>query len=226
MPAPATATAAGAGTPTATATTGEWDEVVPGGDCRCSDGSGYNLWTREIVVIGESAGSVAAPLYAGPAADRLPDARIVALADGSGSFPDAPELTGAVSAVWGTGDTMPDWPENSGLTAERWSSFPGLFVQSGRHAPGITFARHDYAYDHVQQRFNDLLSLVDANEAQIEEAGVDVVSCIAPGDDHTALTEDELYTEEVGGEPLPDWVARLVAGEPVADVHCTECAAG
>jgi hypothetical protein len=340
--------AAGAGSSTSTSTSGDasagaggWEEVVPGGDCQCSDGSEYNLWVREadpakvvlyledgggcwsaatcapdsgvyrtgvtehpddeggifdfadprnpladwsvvytpyctgdvflgdaateyapgltiqhkgyangtaaldqlverfpgateVVVVGESAGSVAAPLYAGLAADRLPDARILALADGSGSFPDAPELTGPVADAWGTGDAMPDWPENADLTAERWSSFPGLFIQSGRHAPDITFARHDYAYDHVQQRFNgllgigsdDLLSLVDANEAQIEEAGVDLLSYIAPGDDHTALTEDEFYTEEVGGEALLDWVARLVAGEPVADVHCTDCSTG
>jgi hypothetical protein len=36
----------------------------------------------DVVVIGESAGSVAAPLYAGLAADRLPKARITVLADG------------------------------------------------------------------------------------------------------------------------------------------------
>jgi hypothetical protein len=188
----------------------------------------------EVVVIGESAGSVAAPLYAGLAADRLPGARITALADGSGSYPDAPEITGLVADVWGTGGAMPDWPENAGLTAEQWSSFPGLFVQSGRHDPDIVFARHDYAYDEGQAMWfpivglplDDLLSLVDANEAQIEEAGVDLLSYIAPGDDHTALTEDELYTEEVGGEALLDWLARLVAGEPVTDVHCTECSAG
>jgi hypothetical protein len=333
---------AGSGTPTSTvADAGGWEEVVPGGDCQCSDGSEYNLWAREadpakvvlyledggacfsaatcapdrelyktavtehpdgeggifdfaeernpladwsvvyapyctadvflgdatteyapgltvqhkgsangtaavdelvarfpgatdVVVIGESAGSIATPLYAGLVADRLPDARIVALADGSGSYPDVPELTGLVADVWGTGEAMPDWPENAGLTAEQWSSFPGLFVQSGRHAPDIVFARHDYAYDEGQALWypilglsmDDLLSLIDANEAQIEDAGVDLLSYIAPGDGHTALTEDELYTEEVGGVALVDWVARLVAGEPVTDVHCTECAAG
>ena len=41
----------------------------------------------EVVVVGESAGSIAAPLYAGLVSDRLPDARITVLADGSGSTP-------------------------------------------------------------------------------------------------------------------------------------------
>jgi len=317
-----------------------WEEVVPGGDCQCSDGSAYNLWVREadpakvvlyledggacfsaetcapdselyktvvtdhpsseggifdyadprnpladwsavyapyctgdvflgdatteyapgltiqhkgsangtaaldeladrfpqatdVVVVGESAGSVAAPLYAGLAADRFPEARIVALADGSGSYPEVPELTDLSAGAWGTGDAMPDWPENAGLTAEQWTSFPGLFVQSGRHDPDIVFARHDYAYDEGQAMWypivglpvDDLLTRIDANEDRIEAAGVDLLSYIAPGDDHTALTEDELYTEEVGGEPLLDWVTRLVAGDPVTDVHCTDCAA-
>src|SRR5215204_1528751 len=42
---------------------------------------------NEVVVVGESAGSVAAPLYAGLVSDRLPDARITVLAHGSGSYP-------------------------------------------------------------------------------------------------------------------------------------------
>ncbi len=100
----------------------------------------------EVVVTGESAGSMAAPLYAGLVSDRLPDAKITVLADGSGAYPDVPDVQGSVGAVWGIGNALPDWAENAGVTAEQWS-LPGLFVQSGRHDPEIVFARHDYAYD-------------------------------------------------------------------------------
>jgi hypothetical protein len=31
------------------------------------------------------------------------------------------------------------------------------------------------------------------------------------------------YTETVNGEKLVDWVATLIAGESVDDVHCQEC---
>jgi hypothetical protein len=53
----------------------------------------------EVVVMGESAGSVAAPLYAGLVSDRLPDARITVLADGSGSYPDVRRVH-EIFAAW------------------------------------------------------------------------------------------------------------------------------
>jgi hypothetical protein len=175
----------------------------------------------DVVVIGESAGSIAAPLYAGLVSDRLPEARITALADGSGTYPDAPRVN-EIIAAW-----------NPDKAAERWS-FPGLFIESGRHDPDIVFARHDYAYDEHQGTWyprlgiprGDLLSRSDANETQIETAGVNLHSYIAPGAEHTALTDGQFYTETVDGERLVDWVTRLVEGEPVDDVRCRRCRLG
>jgi hypothetical protein len=188
----------------------------------------------EVVVMGESAGAAAAPLYAGLVSDRLPDARITVLANGSGATPDLAAISGRLAAAWGTGNVIPPWPENAGLTAEQWTSASGLFIQSGRHDPEIVFARVDYAYDARQQLgfshfgvpAEDLLSRIDANETQIEGAGVNLLSYIAPGDDHTALSDGRFYTETVNGEKLVDWVTRLIEGEPVADVHCADCTAG
>jgi len=184
----------------------------------------------EVVVIGESAGSIAAPLYAGLVSDLLPDARITVLSDGSGAFPDASEINELVGPAWGTSGVVPTWPGNAGLTEEPWS-FPGLFIQSGRHDPQIVFARHDYADDETQASFldlvgirrDDLLSLIDANEAQIEGAGVNLLSFVAPGGEHTVLSDGPFYREAVQGQSFVDWVASLIAGEPVGDVHCTEC---
>ncbi|HEU0042633.1 MAG TPA: hypothetical protein VFQ15_09805, partial [Jiangellaceae bacterium] len=70
---------------------------------------------------------------------------------------------------------------------------------------------------------SDLLARMDANEAQIEAAGVPLHSYTAPGEDHVILTDGPFYTEEVDGVAFVDWVTRLVAGEPVDDVHCTDC---
>ena len=104
----------------------------------------------DVVVVGESAGSIAAPLYAGLLSDRLPDARITVLADGSGSYPNVPRIH-EIIADWGFGTSLPPWFASAGSTAEQWS-FPGLFIESGRHDADIVFARHDYAYDETQQQ--------------------------------------------------------------------------
>ncbi len=183
----------------------------------------------EVAVVGESAGAIASPLYGGLVSDRLPDARITVLADGSGSYPDVPRAN-EIIAAWGTGDAIAGWPDNTDTTVERWS-VPGLFIQGGRHQPDIVFARHDYAYDENQQSWyplagipaDDLLSLIDANETQIEGAGVNLLSYIAPGDAHTVLSDGTFYAETLNGVKLADWVTRLIERGQVNDVHCTDC---
>jgi hypothetical protein len=95
----------------------------------------------------------------------------------------------------------------------------------------IVFARYDHAYDENQPSHlalarvsvNDLLALIDTNEAQIEDAGANLLSYTAPGDDHLVFDNDSFYTETLNGEALIDWVTRLVEGQPVDDVHCTDC---
>jgi hypothetical protein len=184
----------------------------------------------QVVVTGLSAGSVSAPLYGGLVSDQLPDAAITVLSDSSASYPSS--VAGTVVGPWGIGNAIPDWPENAGLTAEQWATPQTLYIQAARHDPDITFARHDYAYDHEQSSRNvllglgseDLLTMIDANEAQIEAAGVHLASYTAPGDDHGVLQYPSFYTEEVDGKRFVDWVIQLVAGEPVDDVHCTQCA--
>ena len=186
--------------------------------------------TAELVVTGESAGSVPSPLYAGLAADLLPNARITVLGDGSGAYPDIPAINAVIGDSWGTMNAVPDWPTNADVTVENWS-LPGLYVRAGTHAPNITFARHDYAFDETQQFFaglagipaDNLVSLIDQNESEIESAGVTLWSFISPGDSHTVLGKPDFYTEEVAGHSLLEWVTALVAGDTVADVHCTVC---
>ena len=186
--------------------------------------------TAQLVVTGESAGSVPTPLYAGLAHDLLPAAAVTVLADGSGAYPDVPAINATLGQVWGTESAIPPWPENAGLTAETWS-FPGLFVQAYKHDPDIIFGRHDYAFDRVQSFFaslagiaaDDLVTLIDKNETQIEAAGVDLRSYISPGNSHTVLSSPAFYTETVEGVPLVDWVSDLIRRQPDPDVHCTQC---
>lgn len=186
--------------------------------------------TTQLVVAGESAGSVPTPLYAGLAHDLLPNSAITVLADGSGAYPDDPTVNARIGALWGTDAAIPPWPENAGLTAAQWGA-PDLFVQAHKHDPNIIFGRHDYAFDFVQKIFtgllgfpaNDLLSTIEANGTQIEQGGVDLHSYIAPGQSHTVLSSPGFYTETVEGVPLVNWVSDLIGRRPDPDVRCTAC---
>lgn len=186
----------------------------------------------EVFVTGSSAGGVPAPLFGGLASDAYPEADVAVLADASGAYPDNPPVNEAIGTLWGTYNNVPDWPENEGLEPADYS-IPGLFVQSGLHDPDIRFGRYDNAYDEVQQTFSslaglsdgDLLDIIQANEAGIEEDGVPVASYIAPGTDHTILGSNGMYDLEVEGVSFLDWLNDFVAGEDVPDVVCTDCEA-
>jgi hypothetical protein len=186
---------------------------------------------EEVVVLGFSAGSAGAPLYGGLAHDLLPDADIKVIADASGAYPADEAITGAIGGLWGIFDSLPAWPEAAGQPATAWS-LPGLFVQTGRHVPGVALATVDTANDAVQRRFSDLIGfsgtplpeLIDRNARFIESAGVEVSSWVGAGTQHVNTASDEvLYGSEVEGTALIDWIRDFLAGEDVPDVRCAEC---
>lgn len=186
----------------------------------------------EVLVTGSSAGGVPSPLFGGLVADRLPDADVRVLADGSGAYPDNPPVNAAIGGLWGTMNAVPDWPVTEGLTPEDYS-IPGLFTLAGLEHPEIHFARFDHAYDAVQRDFSrlaqvgggDQLAVVLANEAGIESSGVPVVSYIAAGDDHTILARDDFYDIETDGVPFLVWFSDFLAGDDVEDIRCDDCGA-
>jgi hypothetical protein len=55
---------------------------------------------------------------------------------------------------------------------------------------------------------------------------VNLLSYTAPGSEHTLLSDEPFYTEQVNGQRFVDWVTGLIDGEPVADVHSQTCRAG
>jgi hypothetical protein len=184
----------------------------------------------QVVVVGESAGSVAAPVYGGLTSDAVPDAQVTVLADSSGTYPDDPDLNAEILGQWGTFQTMPGWEVNERLTAQEWG-IPRFWIQAGLHDPASMMARFDYADDVRQTAFlelagldtSDLVASIDANEAAIEEAGVIQHSYTASGNDHGIVGDGAFYGMEVNGVTLVDWVTALIAGEPFGDVHCDQC---
>jgi hypothetical protein len=94
-----------------------------------------------------------------------------------------------------------------------------------RHGRGAT-GRGGRTATSSSTSYGTTSSRIDANETQIEGAGVNLLSYIAPGDEHVVLSDGLFYTETVNGVLFVDWVAQLVNHQPGADVHCQECRAG
>lgn len=188
----------------------------------------------EVVVTGSSAGSAAAPLFGGLVADRFPEARVAVVADSSGAYPNNEDVNAEIGGRWGVDDALPDWPVNQGLTIAD-IGLPGLFVQTGRHHPGIRFSRFDHAFDLVQALFTTLSGggigptdrMIRDNEDLIESRGVPVAGYLAPGIGHTILGDSEkMHALEVEGVAFIDWLTAFLAGEDVGDVRCRNCVLG
>lgn len=184
----------------------------------------------EVFVAGSSAGGVPSPLYGGFLADEYPDADVAVLSDASGGYPSNPLINEAIGSLWGVYQNLPDWPVFDGRDPEQ-IGIPDLFWVAGTHAPRIRMARYDNAFDEVQQTFSavagvgegGLLTALDRNEQLVEGNGVELSVFVAPGEDHTILTRDELYDVSVEGSPFLEWLTTLVEGGTPGDVRCVDC---
>ena len=100
----------------------------------------------QVVVVGKTAGSVAAPIYGGLVADRLPRAKVVVFGAQSGAWPDDPDFNASIlDGRWNAYRAVPAWA-TAGLGAAEWA-VPRFWIQAGRHRPQLVLARFDYAYD-------------------------------------------------------------------------------
>ncbi|WP_206313495.1 pectin acetylesterase-family hydrolase [Streptomyces coryli] len=194
---------------------------------------------KEIVVVGKTAGSIAAPIYGGLVADRLPDAKVTVFGGQSGAWPDNPDFnTDVLDKAWGAYDTMPGWAVQ-GLTARQWG-VPRFWNRAGRHNADLVLSRFDFAYDpHAAVEISgwepgdspsvdtvpgfDELAVIDANEKAVEATGTDLHSYTAPGEGHGLFEFETFYKLKVQGVRLTDWLDTLLHDKPPADVHCDPC---
>ena len=183
----------------------------------------------EIFVSGSSAGSIPSPYYAMLISERYPGARIAQLGDGSGGYRLNGEQT-RPQDKWGSLGRLRQLPEFKTLNSEDFN-YEILYITAAKRHPTAMFAKYDSAEDVTQKSFlsiegsapESLLTLIEANQADIKNEVGNFHSFIAGGDLHTILGRPEFYSYHVNGTALRDWVAKLVNGEAISDVHCSDC---
>lgn len=176
-----------------------------------------------IVVAGSSAGAVASPVYAEQFARRFSAARVVQLGDAAGGYhtPATPSLM----AGWGATENLRRDPVYRGLDSAAFT-FEALYTAASRAAPRVTFAQYNAADDAVQLYFLALLGVrgvslrdyLTVGLREIRAANPAFRSYTAPGQVHTILRSDAVYSTTVDGVAFRDWLAALVDGRPVQEV--------
>jgi hypothetical protein len=181
---------------------------------------------REIFVAGSSAGAVGTSFYASLLAQHYPSARVVGLGDDSGSF-GGEAIAGADLGQWGIPEVL--------RRHRGWEAFEGnagidqLYIHAARSAANLRLYQFDHAHDATQRFYLELSDAEDldvlrhlrANRQIIREQVPEFRSFTVGGFLHMVLPGDRFYHYQSNGHRLRDWVAAIVAGEPVASVDCT-----
>ncbi len=182
---------------------------------------------QEIFVAGSSAGAVGTPFYASLLALHYPPARVVGLGDDAGSWGIA-ATSGGDPGQWGIPDVLhghPGWEEfHDSLRVEH------LYITASRSAPNLKLYQFDHAHDDIQRFYleltgagdTDVLRNLRANRQIIRKQVPDFRSFMAGGFSHTILRDELFYYYQTDGNRLRDWVAAVVAGEPVASIDCSD----
>jgi hypothetical protein len=178
---------------------------------------------REVVVSGCSAGSYASIFYTPTIARRYSRSNIVQVGDAG---------AGQVVPGWGGFDV---WGTFAHLPRGVRRTTPELFVESlyraaARSYPRVQLAQYNSFNDNVQVRYFEIMGGWLADWVIGLENTIAALSNLAnfhaytaAGGEHCITTSDRFYSEAVDGIRFRDWLAALIAGEDVPDVHCSTC---
>jgi hypothetical protein len=177
----------------------------------------------QVVVSGCSAGSYASIFYTPTIARRYSRADIVQLGDAG---------VGRVPPGWGGFDV---WGTFAHLPRGVRRTAPELFIEAvyrgvARAYPRVELAQYNSFNDNVQVRYFEIMGgwLADwvvglENSIAVLTGLANFHAYTAAGGEHCITTSDRFYSEAVDGVRFRDWLAALLAGEAVPDVHCTTC---
>ncbi|MEM9313146.1 MAG: pectin acetylesterase-family hydrolase [Pseudomonadota bacterium] len=179
---------------------------------------------QRILVAGGSAGAIASPVYATVVAELYPDAEVVQFAGGAAGYRIPPPA--ALWERWGTIEALPSALDAGDTNAETLQLLD-FYRLAARARPQLSFYSWDNAYDAVQERFlallgasGELLVGLNANLRELRSDVPTLRSYIAPGEFHTVLRYEELYSRSSDGVRAVEWIRDLAEGRDPGNVHC------
>ncbi len=170
----------------------------------------------DVVVAGCSAGAIGSIYYAPTVARRYGGAHVTQFGDAG---------VGVINPVWGGFDV---WGvRNRRAAPDQYVA--SLYSGAARSYPRAEFGQYTSYNDATQTNYYVLTGAVEAWPLAMDrslgglQSRANFSSYVAPGGEHCITPTDRFFSETVEGVRFRDWFAALVAGQPVADVHCTGC---
>ncbi|MEL7045164.1 MAG: pectin acetylesterase-family hydrolase, partial [Pseudomonadota bacterium] len=183
-----------------------------------------NFAPERILVAGGSAGAIASPVYATVVAEAYPDAEVIQFAGGAAGYRIPPPT--ALWERWGTIGALPRALDASDADAKTLQMLD-FYRLAAKAKPELRFYTWDNAYDAVQERFlallgapGELLLGLNANLRKLRSEVPTLRSYIAPGEFHTVLRYEELYSRSSDGVRAVEWIGDLTEGRDPGNVHC------
>jgi hypothetical protein len=138
-------------------------------------------------------------------------------------------------------ESFPAWnatasfPPSLGIDPSTFTRLPQLYVAFGKTYPETFLAQYNTAYDATQHSYYGAMGGGDAMEwstkmqdnlAEIEAGAPSFRYYLAADYKHCILPHAELYSVEVGGKKLVDWLGDVIEDVPVESVSCVSSDCG
>ncbi len=188
---------------------------------------------EQIVVSGSSGGGDAALMHSAYIRDHyknVKDARFIFLADSSSGVTTDRFLAEDLPN-WKAYENRPDWIPAIGDASHEELDWDFLLIEGAKYYSDDVFAEFVSANDPFQALTYQIMGGASDDWHDKMEAHLQNVSENAPnfryfvvgGGAHIILDAVTFYGHQVDGTRFVDWVAGIVNGIDVPNIHCTEC---
>lgn len=186
---------------------------------------------EKVFVTGCSAGGYGAALWSAHVREHYASATTYGFADSA---------AGIITDTFFQ-ESFPAWnatasfPSSLGIDPTTFTRLPQLYVAFGKTYPDTFISQYNTAYDSTQHSYFsamgggdalDWSTKMQANLTEIEAGAPAFRYYLAPDFKHCILPHPELYSVEVGGKKLVDWLTDVIEDVPVQNVDCNDSDCG